>query len=199
MTNRFAALRAAATSIVAGAAAKKPKPGCDGDAPDNCDNEEEMEGADAEQDAATAEADAGGAEAADSGTDADADAEADDAAAGDGKVKNKAGAEAATTASAARAAIVAECNARFAAVMSSPEAAGRTDLAVSLLTKSDMSAETIISTLAKAPTAAAAAAKAGLQEQENPDLGTGTADADTNPASAWDKAHARAFPNSNRR
>jgi len=72
--------------------------------------------------------------------------------------------------------------------MSSPAAAGRTDLAVSLLTGSDMSAETIVSTLGKAPNGTVNAAMAGLSGQANPNLSMGGGDQPIDP-----RRHGRKF------
>lgn len=82
--------------------------------------------------------------------------------------------------------------ARWAAVLGSPEMQGREALGQSLLSTTTLSADSIIAQLKAAPKANAAQSVAAMLGHDNPDLGAGGgASADRRPGDVWDKVHAR--------
>lgn len=98
---------------------------------------------------------------------------------------------AATAGPDAIAAAVAAEQARWAAVMASPEMAGREELAKSLLASTTLNADTIIAQLKAAPKAQAAASVAAMLGHDNPDLGAGGDAGPTDKAriaAGWEQA-----------
>jgi hypothetical protein len=99
------------------------------------------------------------------------------------------------TATAAAAAATKAANARWATVLASDEAKDRTDLAVHLLSTSDMSADAVKATLAKAPSAAKTSFAGQMAEVVNPlvtadGTAAGTPDTRATSQSVWERATA---------
>lgn len=79
--------------------------------------------------------------------------------------------------------------ARWSAVMGSPELAGREALASTMLTTTNLSADQIVANLKAAPKAAQAG-PAGLDFM-NPNIGAGASVSDSTPAGMWAAVHAK--------
>lgn len=88
------------------------------------------------------------------------------------------------------AAAVAAEQARWSAVMASPELAGREELAKSMLGGTTLTADQIITQLKAAPKAQAAASVVAMLGHDNPDLGAGIAAKASDGNHGWDRAYA---------